>query len=100
MDLAGDAGIVSVADCVDAVLFRIVEATALLQVFACRNKHAAPERGHAERSTRFQLVSNILLVASERKHFLGEVAGGLPFGAHEIVHPQPPKDRKPLPRSL
>src|SRR5262249_11344483 len=58
MDQTGNPGIVSVPGCVDAVLLRIVEAPAFLQVLPRANNHAAPEQGHAERSMRFELVPN------------------------------------------
>src|SRR5262249_46335463 len=49
MDQTGNTGIISVPECVDAVLLRIVEAPAFLQVLPRANNHAAPEQGHAKR---------------------------------------------------
>src|SRR5215472_11843887 len=100
MDQTGNPGIVSVPECVDAVLLRIVEAPAFLQVLPRANNHSAPEQGHAKRPMRFKLVPDVLLVVRQSEHLFGKITRRLPFRAYQIVNPQTTQNRKFLRGSL
>src|SRR5262249_22004203 len=87
-------GSFSVPECVDAVLLRIVEAPAFLQVLPRANNHAAPEEGHAKRPMRFELVPDVLLVVRQSQHLFGKITRPLPFHSHQLINPQTAQNRK------
>src|SRR5262249_34442278 len=94
MDQTGNPGIVSVPECVDAVLLRIVEAPAFLQVLPRANNHAAPEEVHARRPRRSEFIPDVLLVARQSQHPFGKTPRRSPFRAYQIINPQTAQNRK------